>query len=130
MVRKSLDKDVETLSAELKHKLAHARMGAVESATPNNKFNNVLSLFFNQPTKVAMAVASLTFVAVLTFPLINLHEENTIKKPQETLTENEQMDIDVVNADVGKDFFLTEEDLDFFDNLELYQWLDSEFKAS
>ena len=130
MVCKSLDKDVETLSASVQSKLARARTDAIEKANNSNDKFSVLSLFLNQPAKIGMVLASLVIITISSFSVMHINEQKTIEISQETLTQDEPFSIEAVNDGVGKDFFLTEEDLDFFENLELYQWLDSEFKTS
>jgi len=134
IVRKSLDKDVETLSANIQSRLTRARTEALENSSSNinHKFK-IFSLFSNRSVQVATALASVTFVAISSFSVININNkdtQNTIEIAKENLTSDEPFTPQIVDSDVGKDFFLTEEDLDFFENLELYQWLDSEFKTS
>jgi len=131
MVRKSLDKDVETVSASIQSKLTRARMEALDKASNNINDNfGVFSLLLNRPIQIAAVVASLSFIAVSSFSVMDISKQETVEIAQEILTSGEPLASNAVNETVGKDFFLTEEDLDFFENLELYQWLDSEFKTS
>jgi hypothetical protein len=117
-----LDKDVEAVSASVQSRLTRMRVDAL-AQSPRAKDYTLFGLTVN-PMKASAVFASLLFVAFSSFFVLdfsNTYNDETI---------GELIEASVVNGDVGKEFFLTEEDLDFFENLELYQWLDSEFKMS
>jgi len=117
-----LDKDVEAVSASVQSRLTRIRVDAL-AQSPKAKYYALFGLRYN-PMKASAVFASLLFVAFSSFFVLdfsNTHNDETI---------GELIEASVVNGDVGKEFFLTEEDLDFFENLELYQWLDAEFKMS
>ena len=131
IVCNSLDKDVESLSANIQAKLTCARIHALEQKKNKYFWSELLS------PRLAVTFASLSFAAIAA--VMVLQEPDTNKIPPvasntpvaENLIKNEpDVAEEVDNTDVGDEFFLTEEDLDFFENLDLYQWLDSEFKIS
>ncbi len=131
IVCNSLDKDVESLSANIQSKLTCARIHALEQKKNKYFWSELLS------PRLAVTFASLSFAAIAA--VMVLQEPDTNKIPPvasntpvaENLIKNEpDVAEEVDNTDVGDEFFLTEEDLDFFENLDLYQWLDSEFKIS
>ena len=131
IVCNSLDKDVDTLNANIQLKLTCARINALEQKKPKCFWSELLS------PKLAVTFASLSFVvtvAVAILQTLNTHDVPPIVSNTsviKSLIKNEPDDwIDVDTINVGDEFFLTEEDLDFFENLDLYQWLDSEFKIS
>ena len=128
IVCKSLDKDVEALSASVQSRLTQRR----EQALARTKRSSFFSSFqlINQPIKVGAVFASLAFVAMTSVTIFNSEDKVSVETSGEILTLHEPINENSVNGDVGEEFFLTEEDLDFFENLDLYQWLDSEFKIS
>ena len=128
IVCRSLDKDVDALSASIQSRLTQSRTGALEkSLEPSSYFP---FNFIKQPVNVAAVFASLLLVTLSFVVVLNVNEDIGLEVADSNLMPYEPIEENIVNDDVGKDFFLTEEDLDFFENLDLYQWLDSEFKIS
>jgi len=124
---KCLDKDVEAVSTTVQTRLTRMRVDALEHA--KTKHYELFGLNYN-PMKVSAVFASLLFVVFSSVLVLDLNNTRFDENINKKLTIDELIEASVVNGDVGKEFFLTEEDLDFFENLELYQWLDSEFKMS
>jgi hypothetical protein len=124
----SLDRDVETISTTVQARLTRMRMDALAELS-ETQHHSVFG-FFNNPMKVGAVFASVLFVVLSSFIALDMNNINSETDINGNLTIDELIQSSVVNEDVGKEFFLTEEDLDFFENLELYQWLDTEFKIS
>ncbi len=126
----SLDKDVDALSAELRSKLTRVRVSSLERRSTFS--------FWKVKSKAITLLASLAVVAVSSYVVLQTPSTTvdhvdmvaSSESLQQNLIEDEPIFLDDVDTDVGDEFFLTEEDLDFFDNLDLYQWLDAEFKLS
>lgn len=128
IVCKSLDKDVDALNASIQSRLTQRRTGALKrSLEPSSYFS---FNFIRQPVKVAAVSVSLLLATLSFVVVLNTNEDAGLEVASDNLTPHELIGENIVNDDVGKEFFLTEEDLDFFENLDLYQWLDSEFKIS
>jgi len=123
-----LDKDVEAVSASVQSRLTKMRFDALAQMPQVNRYE-LFGLTYN-PMKVSAIFASVLFVAFFSLFILNFGNTDSDENGHKKLTIDELIEASVVNGDVGKEFFLTEEDLDFFENLELYQWLDSEFKMS
>jgi ABC-type transport system involved in cytochrome c biogenesis ATPase subunit len=127
-LKESLDKDVEALSAAVQTRLTQARIQALNEF-PITQHKYLFGFSFN-PIKVSAVFASLLFVVFSSFFILDSSNMSLDKNGGENLATDELIEAHVVNGIIGKEFFKTEEDLDFFENLELYQWLDTEFKIS
>ena len=123
-----LDKDVETVSATVQARLTRIRAKALTQHSKTKHYER-FGLRYN-PMKVSAVFASLLLVVFSSVLILDSNPTGFDESINKNLTIDELIEAGVVNGDVGKEFFLTEEDLDFFENLELYQWLDSEFKMS
>lgn len=122
-----LDKDVEAVNATVQARLTQMRVDALKHS--ETKHYELFGLNYN-PMKVSAVFASLLLVVFSSVLVLDFNNTSFDENINKKLTIDELIEASVVNGDVGKEFFLTEEDLDFFENLELYQWLDSEFKMS
>lgn len=121
-----LDKDVAAVSATVQTRLTRIRTNALECSKPKYE---LFGLSYN-PMKVGAVFASLLLVVLSSVLVLDSNNTRFDDSMNKKLTIDELIEASVVNGNVGNEFFLTEEDLDFFENLELYQWLDSEFKMS
>lgn len=129
VVRDCLDTEEQALSHRTQSRLNQIRFNALDK-----KQGNRLSFLDSLIPSPRIAAASVTavFVAVTAFYAVDFSMDKSADQDfaSNSLIEDEPIYPDAVDDSVGEEFFLTEEDLDFFENIDLYQWLDSEFKIS
>ncbi len=107
-VRATFDASVERLDATTRSRLARARAAAVDAAaTPRSRFRNFLGI----PQLGAAAAAAAVALAIVWLP----GDPGAPDAPDAGLTAFEDLDI-----------LMNDEELDLFEELEFFAWLDEQ----
>lgn len=122
VVRLGLDDSVSSLDWQVQAKLTGLRRQVLESESLSSGWLGGISFSHGL---VAATVATL-IVGVWTLPDTPDFMMSALFSP-ETVAEAPETEVEVLGASAVMDVLTSGEDMDFLENLEMYEWLDAEY---